>query len=354
MQETGRARRKTKKRWSPRQVGRSLTALTACDEAILNRDPLARFLCYCRRLSDAYATHQCSLMACACAYCALLSLVPLLVVGIAAFGFVLGGSRNALEQVLDALRDYIPNDPQFLATVNGILVHILNDRRLIGIFGITGLLFAAHQAFLSMQPAMNLIWNVKETRHWLRLRVIAVLAVFYALALLAGVLAASWLFATLANQAVPFVPNGLLAHLLALASGLLPMLLTILLFAMLYRFLPNADVPWKAAFMGAGVAALLWQLTLVGFGLYLARFHTYDRLYGSLGGLVILVVWAYYSMAILLLGAEVAADYDTLRHGMRAAQARAHSAADLAQASGAASRHPDPDSPPPADREPSA
>jgi membrane protein len=113
------------------------------------------------------------------------------------------------------------------------------------------------------------------------------------------------------------------------------MLITTLLFAMLYRLLPARTVPWTPALTGAVVAALLWQLTKFGFGISLLYIHSYDRLYGSLSSLVILVVWAYYTMAILLLGAEIAADYAFMRYGAPAAEARAHSGADLAAARGA-------------------
>jgi membrane protein len=116
------------------------------------------------------------------------------------------------------------------------------------------------------------------------------------------------------------------------------MLVTTLLFALLYQYLPARHVPWKAAFLGAGVAALLWQVTKIGFAFYLAYVHSYDRLYGPLAGLVILVIWTYYSMSILLLGAEIAADYAFQQYGIRAAEARAHSGADLAAASGVAVR----------------
>src|SRR4051812_47103722 len=68
-----------------------------------------RCVCFTRRLTDAFSTHQCSLMACACAYCTLLSLVPLLVIGISVLGFVLGGNEKTLREVQVALRGYAPH-----------------------------------------------------------------------------------------------------------------------------------------------------------------------------------------------------------------------------------------------------
>ncbi len=322
------------RRWSFPWVKHHYTTLTDCEEATREGKRLTRVFCYIHRLVDAYGTHQCGLMACACAYCALLSLVPILVVGIAGLGFFMGGSQRALSQVEHAIRAYVPRDPEILQSVNQILQHILSDRTLIGVIGMVGLLYGAHQAFLALQPAMNMIWGVAETRHWVKQRAIALALSFYAVALMGANLAAVGFFAYLSQTYIPFLPGRIEANFFSFLLGLIPMLILAILFATLYRVLPSYTVPWRAAFLGAGVAAVFWQLTLVGFGIYLAHYHSYNRLYGPLGGLVILVVWAYYSMSILLLGAEIAADFATRRYGIRAAEARAHSGADLTAATG--------------------
>jgi membrane protein len=291
---------------------------------------MRRVICYVIRLVEAYNTHQCGLMACACAFCAVLSLIPLLVIGIAALGFFMGGSAHALDSVIHAIRYYVPINPLFLRE---LLSHILKDRRVIGAFGLVGLIYGAHQTFLALQPAMNLVWVVAETRHWLRQRAIALGATLLTVVLLGADLAASAAIALVFQQNLP-LSDAVSSLLLRMGLGAIPLLLTTTLFAMLYRLLPARTVPLKPALIGAGVAALLWQATKVGFGFFLVYSHSYDRLYGSLSSLVILVVWTYYSMAILLLGAEIAADYEFMRHGERAAIARSHSGADLAAAHG--------------------
>ena len=285
-----------------------------------------RVVRYLRRLSDAYATHQCSLMACSCAYCAVLSLVPLLIVGVAILGFFLGGREKALQQTIYAIQSYVPVKFDFL---HDQLMAVLENRRVIGFFGLTFLIFGAHQTFLAMQPGMNIIWVVPETRHWFKQRMIALGATFFTLTLLSADLAASALVTYVANYSGHWLNSAAQATMLKAAAGLLPLLITTLLFAVLYQILPNRRVPWKSAFLGAGVAALFWQLTKLGFGYYLLHSQGYAILYGSLSSIVILVVWMYYTMAIMLLGAEVAADYEFMRHGTQAAEDRSHSGADL-------------------------
>lgn len=338
MNERRDSARSNARRWTWRRAWHNFNVLTECeDDAAGRRNAVHRVFCYVRRLSEAFATHQCSLLACACAYCAILSLIPLLVVSIALFGFVMGNSQDALEQVLSAIRGYVPIEAGFLRDT---LARILKDRGLIGAFGIVGLLYAAHQTFLSMLPAMNIIWVTPETRHWAKQRLLAFGATFLTLALLGADLVASGVIAFIQTQ-----PDSILSHrlpsLLARGSlGLLPVVSTTLLFALLYRSLPARQVPWKAALIGAGVAAALWQLTKLAFVVFLRYVHSYDRLYGSLSSLVILVVWIYYSMVILLLGAEIAADYNSARKGLHAAEERAHSGADLMAAHGNTSVHP--------------
>ncbi len=281
---------------------------------------------YVRRLSDAYATHQCSLMACSCAYCAVLSLVPLLIVGVAILGFFLSGREAALRETIYAIQSYIPVKFDF---VRDQLTAVLANRRVTGLFGLTFLIYGAHQTFLAMQPGMNIIWVVPETRHWFRQRMIALGATFFTLVLLSADMAASALVTYVANYSGHWFNSAVQSTLLKAATGLLPLLITTILFAVLYQILPNRHVPWKSAFLGAGVAALFWQITKFGFGYYLLHSQGYAILYGSLSSIVILVVWMYYSMAILLLGAEIAADYEFMRHGRQAAEDRSHSGADL-------------------------
>ncbi len=245
-------------------------------------------------------------MASACAYCTLLSLLPLLIVGISVLGYVMGGSKDTLSHVMTAIRGYIPINPNFLEVS---LQRVLADRGLIGFYGLIGLFVSAHQIFLSLMPAMDIIWGVKEDRSWIRQRVIAVGLTIITLLLLGADLAVSALIAYLENVDIPLINQKFGNPLLTKISiGLIPLIITTFLCAYLYRSLPDRHIPWRSVLTGAAVAAVLWEITKIGFGIFLQHVHSYDRLYGSLSSLVILVVWTYYSMAILLLGAEIAAD----------------------------------------------
>ena len=90
------------------------------------------------------------------------------------------------------------------------------------------------------------------------------------------------------------------------------------LFAMLYRFLPDTEVPWRDVWIGAGITALLFVISKFLIGLYLGQ-SSIGSAYGPAGSLVLILAWVYYASLVFLFGAEFAAVY-AHRHGSRAAR----------------------------------
>jgi len=87
-----------------------------------------------------------------------------------------------------------------------------------------------------------------------------------------------------------------------------PLLIAIVMvgLAMLYRFAPDrAEPQWRWVSPGAITATILWVVASVGFTVYVANFNSYDKTYGSLGGVVILLTWLYLSTLMVLLGAVI-------------------------------------------------
>ena len=93
------------------------------------------------------------------------------------------------------------------------------------------------------------------------------------------------------------------------ASYLIPFGLSFAAFAVLYRVVPATNVRLRDVWLGALVAAALFEATKVGFAFYLENFSNYDIVYGSLGAVAAFLFWVYLSAMILLFGAEVASEY---------------------------------------------
>ena len=88
--------------------------------------------------------------------------------------------------------------------------------------------------------------------------------------------------------------------------SLLLIVMVMLGLAVLYRYAPDRRKPqWRWVSPGAIVATLLWVIASIGFTVYVANFNSYDKTYGSLGGVVILLTWLYLSALMVLLGAVI-------------------------------------------------
>ena len=94
-----------------------------------------------------------------------------------------------------------------------------------------------------------------------------------------------------------------------LMARVLPFIFSVTMFFLLYKFLPNAKVPGRLALKAATFAGVLWELSKTYFTRHITQGETFQHLYGSLTGVVVLMFWIYFSAAILLLGAEFAAAY---------------------------------------------
>jgi membrane protein len=191
---------------------------------------------------------------------------------------------------------------------------LIHTRGIAGVIGLLSFVWVSLQIFVHAAPAMNAAFGVEEQRGWIRLRLAA-------LGLLTG--AGGLFLLSLLSSAGPGLVlrlhlswPGVSRHLpwsMGVLFALITLAINVTMFALIYKFLPNAPTTWRQAFAGGGVAGVLWELAKQGFAYYLARFAHYDKVYGTLGGLVVLLLWINYTASILFLGAEFAALYGEFR-----------------------------------------
>jgi membrane protein len=285
---------------------------------------LARWWAYLRELFRRFSEDQVPAFAASLSFFGLLSLVPILLVVLAALGFLVQDPHRAVLEVQHLVQGLLPGASAKRAAADLIaqvkledqLHTLMRTRGITGIIGVASLVWAALQIFVNGATAMNAAWSVEETRGWLKLRVMA-------LGLLIGA-GALFLLSLLPSSGPDFVRQlhipwlGLPEHVpwyVDLGFTLVAVALNIGMFTLIYRFLPNAPMTWRDALAGGAFAGVLWELAKQGFSLYLAHFGSYDKMYGSLGGVIILVIWVYYTSVVLLLGAEVAKLYSDAKEG---------------------------------------
>jgi membrane protein len=242
-----------------------------------------------------YVAYDCALRAGSLAYYALLCIFPLLLFLVFLGTQVLASeaARNALETAISQLT------PQTADIISSAVEQSIQARGSIGVIGALGLLWSASAVFGVLSSTMNMIWEVSPRPFWRR-RLMALLAV----SSISGLFVISLLISVI----------GVLRDLLAIfpswrwVNPLVSYIVSVILFWLIYRSIPNRRVGVRAALIGGGLAAGLWQLAKAGFAWYLSSgWARYGLVYGSLTSLVVLIIWIYLSAWILLTGGAVVA-----------------------------------------------
>jgi membrane protein len=171
---------------------------------------------------------------------------------------------------------------------------------------IVTLVFGAFGVFYHLQDALNSIWRVqlapsKGWRMFLKQRLFSLGTVLGTGFLLVASLIASAMLSWLGSQTI--ARFGLPVMALQLMNNGISFVVITCLFAMIFKLLPDAPVPWRHVWLGAVVTALLFTLGKLGLGVYLGRASVTSP-YGAAGSLIVLLLWCYYAAQIVFLGAE--------------------------------------------------
>ena len=236
------------------------------------------------------------------AYYAVLALFPMVVFTVTIALLVLDAS-TIHEGVLMATRAMPAGVTEMVVTqVSGLI-----DAAGAG-FAIIGALLAlwgASRGANSLGGALNIIFNKKETRSWIKRQLIAVgvtlgVAIIMILALgllVVGPAAGHWV-------ADRFGLGGAFDVAWGIGRWLGAGALVMVVWAVLYKFLPDTNAPFRIFTPGALVGVVLWLGISLLFGLYLDNFNSYNETYGALGGAIIFLTWLWLSNLSLLMGAE--------------------------------------------------
>jgi membrane protein len=260
------------------------------------------FVTNVRRAVEAFLEQRGPLMASAVSFWAVLSIPPVMLLGIALFGYVLRSDEEAFRRVMDLARTMLSGDT---ALLRDALLEVARSHESVGGVALVTLAWTGSQMLATLESALNAQWGVRG-RGYVASRLLALgLLLLVGLLFLVSTLATGWL-AALAAWQVPLLGWSLdrLPFVWQLVSYLLPIAVSTVMFALLYRLLPNLPVSWQAAWSGALVAAPAWEAAKIGYAGLLARFARHSPLFGSLSALGGLVLWIYYSAVILLVGSE--------------------------------------------------
>ena len=249
---------------------------------------------------------KCPQLGAALAYFTVFSLAPLVLVLLAVFGLIFGGSDQARQKITEQLQYLI--DPSGIKVIQDIATNASKPQAgiLATTIGIVIALFGASGVFGQLQEALNTIWGVKPKPGggiwgFIRTR-------FLSFGMVGGVC-----FLLLVSLTIETLLKGFSAYLknvmpggdiVALALFLIfDLVVVVLLFAMIFRYLPDAKIAWRDVWVGATLTAVLFALGKFVLGLYLGS-GAAGSAYGAASSLITLLLWIYYAAQILLFGAE--------------------------------------------------
>ena len=252
-------------------------------------------------------------LAAALSYYTLFSLAPLLIIVIAIAGFAFG-QEAAQNRIVETIQGLIGQESA--QAIQAMIQNASNQPEtgmVSTVLGIIALIFGAGGVVGQLQTSLNTIWGVTPKAGqgvwgFVRQRFISYAMILGIGFLLLVSLAVSALLTGLTQLiGALFSGTAFLAHVLDL---LISFLFVTVLFAMIYKFLPDVRIEWRDVWIGAALTSLLFTIGKILIGLYLGSSGVTST-YGAAGSLITVLLWVYYSSLIFFLGAEFTQVYAT-------------------------------------------
>lgn len=256
---------------------------------------------YGKKFIEQFQKDNVPILSAAQAYYYFLSIFPLIVVCFALIPYFNINPQDAVTFMGNVL-------PSEIASVFEENIVSLVDTQRGGLLtaGIIGALWSSSAGINAFIKSTNEAYHVEETRNFLVVRLISLgLTLGMIVTLVVAIL-------------VPVFGDVILSFVSSIVgfSGTMEILLQILRWAVsllaitgflliLYRFAPNKRIPFKYIFPGALTASILWLLISLGFSFYVSNFSNYSATYGSLGGIIVLMIWFFLTGMVLMIGAVV-------------------------------------------------
>lgn len=233
------------------------------------------------------------------------AIFPLLLFLVSLFGIILA-SANLQDELYLYLRQIMPLSA-FVLVQNTITEVTANSSGGKLTLGILAALWAASAGIDGIRVELNSVYNLTETRPWWKTKLLALLMTFGLAILITialGVIFYGGRFISLILNSLSFSISSPI--FLGILQWLTILAVLITIFALIYNFLPyHKRLRWVWITPGAVVGIVLWLLFSYGFRLYLGFFNSYDKTYGSLGAVIILMLWLYLTALVILVGGTI-------------------------------------------------
>ncbi|MEE2656670.1 MAG: YihY/virulence factor BrkB family protein [Chloroflexota bacterium] len=275
-------------------------------ESAINHPGIGRqqIILFTRVVLTDFMRNNCPYIAAGIAYWALFSLFPLCLVGISILSYS-NSSPEEQTSMVEGIIEYIPVSADYLLD---LVSGVAESRGTLSTIAIAGLLFSGTAVFSAVRKGINHAWHVSQPHYFFLERAIDILmlAGVGLLALFAAILSTNVLGLAPFEETSVWLFQGPIGKVF-LETGVLAATFGILL--LLYRYVPNTSVKWEDTWFGALIGALVFHGVRIGFSWYVTNFGNFNVVYGSLAGIMVLLLWVYLSAMALVLGAEIAYVY---------------------------------------------
>ena len=243
---------------------------------------------------------QIPLLAAGVAFYTLLSLFPAIIAAVSIYGLV-ADPQTVRDQIDNLTKMLSPETAKIIGTqIEQITSGAGGALGFATVLGILTALWSASSGMKALITGVNLAYDETETRKFAKLRGLAVLLTLGAMVLLVVAGATIAGFPPIAND-LPMV----LQWVLGIVRFIILAALVIFGLAVLYRYAPDRDEPkWTWVSWGSVVATVLWIVASIGFSVYASSFGNYNKTYGALAGIIILMFWLFLTAYVVLFGAE--------------------------------------------------
>ena len=293
--------------WSPASVGRGGVAWAR------------RWIAILRAASDSWRRDRAPSMGAAIAYYTVFSLAPVLILVIAVAGLAFG-QRAAEGALVDQIAGLVGRESA--GAVQALLRSASGTRSgiIATAIGLVALVLAATGVFGELQAAFNVIWKAQAPksaglRNLVKVRLRSLLLIMAIGLLLMLSLALGTALAAFSGYLARLLPA--LPLILSTVNFVFSLAVTTVMFALMFKILPDAGVEWPDVWIGAAASALLFGVGRHLISLYIGSSGV-SSTYHAAGALVLILVWIYYSAQIVLFGAELAKAYGDHRRAGRA------------------------------------
>lgn len=242
----------------------------------------------------------------ALSYYTIFSLAPILIIIIAVAGMIYG-KEAVTGQIYDQIKEIVGSTAALQVQAMVKSAYAPGKSTIATIIAIGLLIFGSTTVFYQLQSALNKIWEVKPNPKkglllYIRSRVLSFGMIIAIGFLLLVSLVVNALMLGLSKYLMSFLPD-YSVYLFQILNLVLSLIVITLLFAMIYKFLPDAVIRWRDVWAGSLFTAILFTLGRYGIAYYLGK-SDIGSAYGAAGSIVVLLVWVSYSSQILFFGAE--------------------------------------------------